>query len=191
MKMIPLTEIETFDPYSGDIMTIIETPQGSQHRFKYDGECDLFMLNKVLSDGALFRFNWGFIPSTAGEDGYPLDVIVLIGEPVYTGDLVIARLVGVIEAEQEEKGKMTRNDRLLAVASKCQEYGDIRSLDDLNDNLVREIERFIECNNMVSGKFKPIGRSGYVQAATLLERGREPFQQAQKGVEQLTVIAGN
>ncbi|MGI9034408.1 MAG: inorganic diphosphatase, partial [Pyrinomonadaceae bacterium] len=53
-----------------------------------------------------------------GGDGDPLDVLLLMDEPAFTGCIVPARLVGVIEAEQTEDGKRTRNDRLIAVACK-------------------------------------------------------------------------
>jgi inorganic pyrophosphatase len=185
MKVVPLSEMETFDPETGDLITIIETPKGSRNKFKYDEKRDLFKLNKVLPAGAVFPFDFGFIPSTAGEDGDPLDVLVLMDEPVFPGNLTIARLIGVIEAEQEDKGKMGRNDRLVAVASECRDFGDVRRLDDLNDNLVSEIEHFfVQCNEMIGRKFKPIGRRDGKQARKLVEQGQKRFQQVQEGEAQ-------
>src|SRR5690242_7742786 len=113
----PFAHLGAADPQSGDFNVIIETPKGNRNKFKYDEELDLFMLSGVLPAGAVFPFDFGFIPGTRGGDGDPLDVLVLMDEPSFTGCLVRARLIGVIEAEQTEDGKTARNDRLIAVAA--------------------------------------------------------------------------
>ena len=77
------TEIEPFEEVSGDIITIIETPQGSRNKFEYDEQHGLFKLSGVLPAGASFPFDFGFVPSTQGEDGDPLDVLVLMDEPTF------------------------------------------------------------------------------------------------------------
>src|SRR6266545_3570339 len=90
---------------SGEINVIIDTPRGSRNKFKYDEEHELFKLGGVLPSGAVFPFDFGFIPGTRGEDGDALDVLMLIDEPTFVGCLVLARLIGVIEAEQIENGE--------------------------------------------------------------------------------------
>ncbi len=89
---------------------VIETPKGSRNKFDYDPELGLFRLGGVLPLGAVFPFDFGFVPSTLGGDGDPLDVLTLMDEPAFTGCLVTVRLLGVIEAEQSEGGETTRND---------------------------------------------------------------------------------
>src|SRR5947209_2190098 len=103
-----------------DVHAIVDTPQGSRHKYKYDEALSVFKLERVLGAGLVFPFNFGYIPSTLGEDGDPLDVLLLMDEPVFVGCLVVARLIGVIEAKQVEAGasRAERNDRLVAVA--CQ-----------------------------------------------------------------------
>ena len=65
----------------------------------------------------MFPYDFGFVPSTRGEDGDPLDLLALLDEPTFVGCVVPVRLVGVILAKQiESNGKMVRNDRLIAVA---------------------------------------------------------------------------
>src|SRR3982751_6438476 len=107
--------LATFDEEGRDLHVIIETPQGSRNKFNYDGERGLFKLGGVLPAGAVFPFDFGFVPSTLGGDGDPLDVLVLMYDTGVAGCLVTARLVAVIEAEQtEHDGETTRNDRLIA-----------------------------------------------------------------------------
>src|ERR671939_103970 len=109
---INLGSLAAFDNESEDLNVVIETPKGNRNKFKYDEERGLFKLSGVLPMGAVFPFDFGFIPSTLGGDGDPLDVLVLMDEPAFTGCLVPARLIGVVEAEQTEEGETQRNDRL-------------------------------------------------------------------------------
>ena len=91
---------------------VIEVPKGSRNKYVYDDALGLFRLKKILPAGAVFPFDFGFIPSTIGGDGDPLDVLVLMDEPAFPGCLVPARIVGVIEADQTERdGTIHRNDR--------------------------------------------------------------------------------
>src|SRR6185295_2604536 len=102
---------ESSNRESGEINVIVDTPRGSGNKFKYDEEYQLFKLGGVLPAGAVFPFDFGFIPGTRGEDGDALDVLMLIDEPTFVGCLVAVRLIGVIEAEQIEQGETIRNDR--------------------------------------------------------------------------------
>src|SRR5215216_4797853 len=97
-----LDHLDPFDEDGTDLHVIIETPKGSRNKFNYDGARALFKLGGVLPAGAVFPFDFGFVPSTVGGDGDPLDVLVLMDEPAFAGCLVRTRLVGVVEAEQTE-----------------------------------------------------------------------------------------
>ena len=62
---------------------IIETPKGRRNKFDYDPDYQLFALGGLLPEGLAFPFDFGFIPSTLGDDGDPLDVMVLMDEPAH------------------------------------------------------------------------------------------------------------
>src|ERR1044072_9986204 len=142
-SLINLSSLPAFDADSKDLNVLIETPKGSRNKFKYDEKRGLFKLSGVLPMGAVFPFDFGFIPSTLGGDGDPLDVLILMDEPAFPGCLIPARLIGVIEAEQtEDKGKTVRNDRLIAVAQDAHNYQDVQSPDDINENLLKELGHF-------------------------------------------------
>ena len=162
--------LDAWDPESGALNVVIETSKGSRNKLSYNPAQGLFELRKVLPRGLVFPFDFGFIPSTVGDDGDPLDVLVLLDEPVPAGCKIPARLIGVIEAEQTENGQTERNDRLIAVAVQCQEHRDIRSLKDLSERLVQEIEHFFVSYNQMEGRqFRPLGRQGADRAWKLLE----------------------
>src|SRR6476660_5284343 len=84
---------------TGICRTIIETPKGSRNKFKYDPESKLFMLGGLLPEGMMFPFDFGFVPSTLGEDGDPVDMMVLMDAPAHCGCLIDVRVIGLIEAK--------------------------------------------------------------------------------------------
>jgi len=162
-------------PFSADdpdiINAVIETPMGSRNKFKFDGELGFFALCGVLPQGMMFPHAFGFVPRTRASDGDPEDVLVVMDEPTFVGCVVPSRLLGVIEAEQTEDGKTVRNDRLIAVAAHSRDYSDVQTLDDLNDNMLKEIEQFFVNYNREKGKkFKVLGRKGPQQAFKLLKK---------------------
>lgn len=154
------------------MQVIVDTPRGSRNKFKYDEEKALFKLGGVLPAGAVFPFDFGFIPRTRGEDGDAIDVLLLMDEPTFVGCLVLVNLIGVIEAEQTEDGKTVRNDRLIAVAAESHNHRDVNSIAQLSDNLLDEIEHFFISYNQIKGKqFTPLGRFGPERAGELLAKG--------------------
>jgi inorganic pyrophosphatase len=110
-----LTQLPAWNPDSGLLNVVVDTPKGHRNKYKYDETQGLWRLSKVLPLGASFPFDFGFVPSTRGEDGDPVDVLVLLDEPSFPGCIVPARLIGILEAEQTQEGKTIRNDRLVAV----------------------------------------------------------------------------
>jgi inorganic pyrophosphatase len=155
------------------VQVIVETPKGSPNKYAYDPEQKVFELTKVLPAGMEFPYDFGFIPSTRADDGDPLDVLLLMDEPVFPGCLVRARIIGAIQAEQTEDGKKTRNDRLVAVSNLSHVYNQMKSITDLPRNLLEELEHFfIHYNYLAGKKFRVLGRVGRAAARKLLNQAR-------------------
>jgi len=150
---------------------VVETPQGSRNKLKYDPVHAGFRLSRVLPAGMAFPFDFGFVPDTRAEDGDPLDVLVLTDAPLPVGCVVDVRLIGVIEAEQrEETGEVVRNDRLIAVARESTVHQETRRLADVSRPLLAQIEAFFGQYNRLEGKdFHVLHRRG-IQAAENLVR---------------------
>lgn len=173
----PYAELPLFpppdDPKEADehfVNAIVESPRGCRNKYKFDTKLGIFSLTKVLPQGSVFPFDFGLLPNTKGEDGDPLDLLILMDEPAFTGCAVKVRLIGVIEAEQTERdGSTTRNDRLIAVAADSHDHSNIKSLHQLNDHLIEEIEHFFVSYNAIAGKvFKPVGRFAAKRARELV-----------------------
>ena len=102
-------------------------------------------------------------------------------DPAFVGCLVPAKLIGVIEAEQTEGQKTTRNDRLIAVGADSRNHSHIRFLGDLNNNLIHEIERFFVSYNETKGKkFEILGRFGPNRAHALIDAAALKFNQSRR-----------
>ncbi|HEY2083253.1 MAG TPA: inorganic diphosphatase [Verrucomicrobiae bacterium] len=166
--------LPAFDAKTGDLNVVIETPKGSRNKFSYDEETGFFTLSKLLPAGMAFPFSFGFIPSTRGGDGDPLDVLVVFDELLFPGCVVPARLIGALKAQQSEEWKMRRNDRLFAVPVLPQEYSPPRSIRDLDKHLLSEIQEFFTTYQRLMGKkFKVLGVLGPKEAEKLVRRSEE------------------
>lgn len=152
---------------------IIETPRGSRNKLKYDPAKKLYKLSKVMPEGMVFPYDFGFVPGTKAEDGDPLDILVLTDEPLFPGCFVDCVLIGVIEAEQEEQGETKRNDRLIAVARASLLYSDVKDLANLNRTVLRQVEAFfVNYQKVRDIKVKILDRRGPDKAQELLRRTR-------------------
>jgi inorganic pyrophosphatase len=166
-------QIDPFNTHKKSLRVVIETPKGSRNKFKYDPQLGTYTLSSVLGEGMMFPYDFGFVPQTRAQDGDPLDVLVLMDEPAFTGCVVESRIVGVIEGKQTERGKTTRNDRVLAVAVHSHNHADIQEPSDLNSNMVKELEKFFVAYNKARGKnFKILGCKDADTAMKLIEKSR-------------------
>jgi inorganic pyrophosphatase len=165
----PIHDLPPIDPNSGYLNVVVDTPKGSRNKYKLDENQGVWRLSKVLPQGMSFPYDFGFLPGTRGEDGDPLDVLLLMDEPAFAGCVVPARLIGVLEARQTEGGKTVRNDRLLAVVETPYNRAEYRSLEEVSEQRLAEIEHFFIAYNHAEGReFKPVARRGADHAAKVL-----------------------
>src|SRR5437868_13766017 len=132
---LPVMQLPQTYNENKDLNIIIETPYKSRNKFAYDPQSGLFRLKKVIPSGLEFPCDMGFISDTKGEDGDPLDALILMDEITYPGCLIECRLLGVIKATQKNKeGKKIRNDRFITVPAMMVEYDHLKHIDDVNKN---------------------------------------------------------
>jgi inorganic pyrophosphatase len=160
---------------------IIETPKGSRNKFDYDSESNLFMLGGLLPEGMMFPFDFGFIPSTLGDDGDPIDIMVLMDAPAHVGCIMEVRLIGIIDAEQTEKGKTKTNSRLLGVAVHSYNHEGLATIDDVSKTLLSQVEEFFVSYNRQRGKkFRITGTGGPKRALKALQAGIKAHKDERK-----------
>lgn len=150
---------------NGLFRVVIETVRGSRNKYSYDPDLATFVLKKVLPEGHVFPFDFGFIPQTKGEDGDPLDVLVIMDAPGIAGCVVECRMIGLLQAEQSDQGKLVRNDRFIAVAGSTVNFKRCRDVSDLPEEMVEQVRHFFESHNEVLGiEFKPLKLLGAAAA---------------------------
>lgn len=153
---------------------IIETPRGSTEKYDYDPDLKFFRLKKMLPKGMVFPYDFGFIPGTKGEDGDPLDVIVISEFHSFPGCVIKCKLIGGIEAEQSDKKnskKMIRNDRFIGVPEVSAMFG---SMNDLPETILKELEDFfINYNKVQEKEFRVLSVLDAKEAMKLIKSNKK------------------
>src|SRR5258706_3645262 len=163
----------------GLVNVIIDTPKGSRNKFKFDEQALCFRLSHILPLGAAFPYDFGSIPGTIAEDGDPLDVMVIADEASFVDCLLNAKLIGAVRAEQTEKGKTIRNDRLLAVPVTSVNAAELSHIDELSSARVAEIEHFFVSYNQAHGRhFRPTGHAGPDEAERVLAAAEQRHEKS-------------
>lgn len=126
-----------FDADNGEtIITVIEIPKGSCHKIEYDREHKVFVLDRV--EPAIFAkpVNYGFIPKTTDEDGDALDTLLVTDEPVPTGVVVSAVVIGVLNFVDGGEN----DHKIICVPADDRNTGDaVKTLDDLTEACKNQI----------------------------------------------------
>jgi inorganic pyrophosphatase len=171
-----IDRLDPFDRKKKCLNVIVETPNGSRVKYAYDPASGLFQLKRALPEGMMFPFNFGFIPGTLGGDGDPLDILVMNQEPLISGCLLKARLLGVIKVKQTEKGKTCRNDRLVGLAIPKETPTALENFS-LDQKTLEEIEYFFIAYNKLDGKkLKILGYDGPKQAKQVVRQGIKAYR---------------
>jgi inorganic pyrophosphatase len=163
----PIDKISLY--VTGGYNVVVETPRGSRTKFAYDAETGLFRAKKLLAMGFAFPFPFGFLPSTQGGDGDPLDVLLLTDAELPIGALVRCRLLGGIAMEESNEGTTKRNDRLLVVPLLLHQDRPPYELSDMPVAELKDIEDFFVAYQAADGKdAKIIARLGKSEAESIV-----------------------
>jgi inorganic pyrophosphatase len=176
-----LLDLPARDGETGDFTVVVETPKASSNKYKYDPDYRALRLGAVLGEGLAFPYDFGFIPSTLGDDGDPLDVLLFVDHGVPPGTVVTARLIGVLEVRQRKEGdrKWKRNDRFFAVATHAHSQQHLKSLADLRPHLIDEVESFFTHYAGLNGKqLEVLARKGPRRAERLVKAGSRLFERS-------------
>ena len=156
---------------------ILETPCGSSVKYSFDPDTGLYAVGKLLPAGMAFPFDFGFIPSTVGGDGDPLDIILLPETGLAVGCTVEVRLLGLMEAEQKAPGGgPERNDRILARLSESILYSGITEIDQFGEGFTDAIATFFATYKRLRGQtYDTLATRGPDQAAEMIAKCSRPL----------------
>ena len=119
---------------------LVEIPKGERNKYEVDHESGRLRLDRTLFTSTAYPTDYGFIENTLGQDGDPLDALVLLAEPTFPGCLVTARAIGMFRMT-DEKGP---DDKVLCVAAKDPRRSHLQDIGDLPVYEKLEIQHFFE-----------------------------------------------
>lgn len=165
-KNLPFGSVERFN-------VVVEIPKGSQNKYEYDEELDLFTLEWVFIGDFKFIFDYGFVPQTRGGDGDMLDAFVLTSHPLEQGTVVECRAIGMIELL--DRGEV--DNKILAVPVVDRKYTDVRELADLDFEYEQTFRNFFKELGAQKDKVIEIkGFKGSKGATKALEETHEKYK---------------
>lgn len=139
MNTTTLEKISPFFDEARDLINVIvETPKGSQNKYDYDHTTGLFILDRPIHSSLRYPFDYGFVPNTLALDGDPVDIVLMINQPTYTGCLVRSRVVGVMIMEDEAG----RDEKILCVADRDPRTSHITDIEHVPPHHLKELEHF-------------------------------------------------
>jgi inorganic pyrophosphatase len=124
---------------------VVEIPRGSRNKYEYDHERNVIRLDRRLFSATVYPADYGFIPDTLGEDGDPLDALILLDDPTFPGCWVSARPVGVFWMD-DDKGP---DAKIICVAAGDPRWQDVVEIEDVPEMLRAEIEHFFDVYKML------------------------------------------
>jgi len=158
--------------YTVDV--VVETPKGSKYKYKFDEEQNRFRVKKILPVGLAFPYDFGFIPGTKGDDGDPLDVMIIAEDSYLPGSVIECEIIGAIKARQSSDDETFRNDRIIGVPVMTKEKDEEVALEDFSKHKINELENFfIYYNKMEKKEFKPLGILNARETWQIIKEGSE------------------
>jgi inorganic pyrophosphatase len=160
-------------PEEPSIDVVVEIPRGSRNKYEYDHHSHVIRLDRRLFSATVYPADYGFIPETLGEDGDPLDALVLVEEPTFPGCWITARPVGVFWME-DEKGP---DAKVICVPSADPRFEGMAEIDDVPEALRAEIRHFFDVYKLIEpGKGSHTrGYEGTAAAWAEIEAARQRY----------------
>ncbi len=163
-----------------EIEVVVEIAKGSRNKYEYDVKRGVFVLNRVLYASVHYPTDYGFVPETIAADNDPLDVMVMVDEPTFTGCHLMARPVGVLIMQDQDE----RDEKILSVPLRDPRFSHISDLDQVAPHLLKEIENFFAIYKTLEGKQTvTLGWHGAQVAIGIIEECRAEYAKAAKSTK--------
>jgi inorganic pyrophosphatase len=172
MKPVKLYDIDPGPDSPEVVRAIIEIPKNSSNKYEYDGDLEIFRLDRALYSPMHYPGDYGFVPGTLADDGDPLDVLTLVDEPSFTGCLLEVRPVGILYmVDQREK-----DQKLLAVPNRNPRFDSIHTMDQVFPHIRREVEHFFSIyKELQGGNVTMEGWGGPAEARKAITKSRQSY----------------
>ncbi len=121
-----------------EVNVIVEIPKGSRNKYEYDKETGAIVLDRVLYSSIHYPGDYGFVAQTLYDDGDPLDILVMVNEPTFSGCVIRARPIGLFR--MKDRGEP--DDKILAVPANDPIFGDYHDIGDIPQHFLQEVAHF-------------------------------------------------
>ena len=156
----------------GDVVVFVEIPAGSRNKYEVDAATGAIMLDRRLFTSMSYPADYGFIEGTLGDDGDPLDALVLVGDPTFPGCRIRARPVGVLFM-RDEKGE---DERVICVPLRDPSFMRFHGVRDIPAEFRDEIEHFFQVyKQLEEKKTETRGFGNRAEAEHVIVEARERF----------------
>jgi inorganic pyrophosphatase len=118
----------------------IEIPKGQRNKYEMDHKTGRIRLDRTLFTATQYPADYGFIESSLGADGDPLDALVLVQEPTFPGCLIRCRTIGMFRMRDEKGG----DDKVLCVPTNDLRMEHLRDIQHIDEFYKLEIQHFFE-----------------------------------------------
>ncbi len=167
VALVDLTRIPA-QPKPGLINVLIEIAAGSKNKYEFDKDMNAFALDRVLFSSVMYPYDYGFIPNTLGDDGDPLDGMVIMDEPTFPGCVIAARPIGYLEMIDGGEG----DEKILCVPDQDPRFTHVTSLSNIAQHRLDEIsEFFLTYKNLQKKKVEIRGWHDVDKVKALVDRG--------------------
>jgi inorganic pyrophosphatase len=155
------TRLPIGDNAPARVNAVIEIPKDSVNKYEYDKRLHVFRLDRTLFSPVHYPGDYGFIPCTLGQDGDPLDVLVLVEAPSFPGCVMEVRPIGVLQMVDQGK----KDEKILAVAESDPFYRQVNDFSQVPPHQLREIEHFFSIYKYLEDKRTEIAGWGNADEA--------------------------
>ena len=175
--MHPVHDIAVPADLATHVPAVIEIPRGSHLKYEVDKPTGLLRLDRVLYSAVYYPANYGFIPRTHADDGDPLDILVLMQEPVEPLTIVRARAIGGMQMTDDKGG----DDKIVAVCVDDPAVAHYTRTSELPPHLMRELERFFTDYKVLEGKRSEVGEMyETAQALAVIQKARDAYERGER-----------
>ena len=131
-----------------EFVCVIEISKGSKKKYELDKETGLLILDRILYTSTHYPANYGFIPRTYGDDGDPLDVLLICAEALEPMSLVRAYPIGVISMIDNGRN----DEKIIAIPFNDPNYNNYKDLDELPKHIFNEMCHFFSVYKNLENK---------------------------------------
>jgi inorganic pyrophosphatase len=130
------------------LLALIEIPKGGRNKYEFDEHLGRVVLDRFLASATVYPLDYGFLMGHRGRDGDPLDAMVCVSEPTFSGCVIPVKPIALFKMH-DEKGE---DDKIVCVPMNDPGWNHAEVLEDIPESLQREIEHFFSIYKQLEGK---------------------------------------